>query len=243
MSRKLRHLISSAVSKPLARSRGPLISVKLSQSNSLGLAAEMNGRVRGGGDAGEFLQRPDVLRLAAEFEVADQHAVRIAAEGAVFLFVNLLEQGALVELGRLLHIRGDFLERGVQDPELQARAGLRIGHQIMQAFPRSLQLLELGIVENFVDLLADQLIDLGDPRLDGGRRVPAHGHSVVDNLVRERLDQFLGVGNLGDFPRHFGRRDHLVHQASDGWRLGRYGIRGGLIIRLSFRHWVSPRSM
>ena len=66
-------------------------------------------RVGGGGDAGELLQQGDVLRMAAELVVAHQQAVGVAAEGAVLLLVDLLEQRALVELGGLLEVLEQLL--------------------------------------------------------------------------------------------------------------------------------------
>ena len=43
--------------------------------------------------------------MLAEFVVADQGAERRAAEDAVLFFVDLLEQGALIELRRALQSR------------------------------------------------------------------------------------------------------------------------------------------
>ena len=63
----------------------------------------------GRGHAADFLQGGDILRHAAKLEVADQHADRIASERAVFVFVDALEQGALVELRGLLQVVDDFL--------------------------------------------------------------------------------------------------------------------------------------
>ena len=81
----------------------------------------------GGGHAGDHLQQADVLGVAAELVVADQHAVGLAAELAVLLLVDLLEQGALVELDGLLQVLEQLLLADVEDPDLQVLAGLASG--------------------------------------------------------------------------------------------------------------------
>ena len=53
----------------------------------------------------DLLQQFDVLRMLAEIVVADQRAERSAAEDAELFFVDLLEERALVELGRALQVR------------------------------------------------------------------------------------------------------------------------------------------
>ena len=73
-------------------------------SNSFGLAAATNGAWAAAATPRDLLEQADVLRVAAELVVADQHAVGLAAEGAVLLLVDLLEQGALVELDGLLQV-------------------------------------------------------------------------------------------------------------------------------------------
>ena len=78
-------------------------------SNSFGLAAEMNGACAAAATLRDLLEQGDVLRVAAELVVADQHAVGVAAEGAVLLLVDLLEERALVELDRLLEVLQQLL--------------------------------------------------------------------------------------------------------------------------------------
>jgi hypothetical protein len=56
-------------------------------------------RVRRRGDVRDLLQQLDVLPAAVELVVAEQARDGVAAEDAVLLLVDLLEQGALVELG------------------------------------------------------------------------------------------------------------------------------------------------
>ena len=117
----------STLSKILARSRGLASSVKLSKLNSLGLAADDERGVRRRGHAGDHLQQADVLGVAAELVVADQHPVRLAAELAVLFLVDLLEQRALVELDGLLQVLEQLLLLDVQDPDLEGRRRSRTG--------------------------------------------------------------------------------------------------------------------
>ena len=72
--------------------------------NSFGLAAATNGACAAAATFEIIFEQADVLGLLAELVVADQHAVRLAAELAVLLLVDLLEQGALVELDGLLQV-------------------------------------------------------------------------------------------------------------------------------------------
>jgi hypothetical protein len=95
-----------------------------------------------------LIEEVDVLGLARDFEVADQGAVGRAAEGAEFLFVDLLEQRALVEFQRRLEVLHQFALGGVEHADLQAGTGGAVLHQVMQAGPAALQLLELGRVHD-----------------------------------------------------------------------------------------------
>ena len=61
-------------------------------SNRRGEARGDERRVRGRGDVRELLEQGHVLRMAAELVVADEQAEGVAAEGAVLLLVDLLEQ-------------------------------------------------------------------------------------------------------------------------------------------------------
>ena len=89
---------------------------------------------------------------AAEFVIADQHAIRLAAQLAVFLFVDLLEQGALIEFGRLFQVFEQIALADVQHADLEVFARFGMMHQIVQPAPGRFQLLEIGVVHDFVDL-------------------------------------------------------------------------------------------
>ena len=60
--------------------------------------------MRGRRHVGDLLQQFDVFGVLAEFVIADQRAEGRAAEDAVLFFVDLLEQGALVEFGGALQV-------------------------------------------------------------------------------------------------------------------------------------------
>ena len=117
-----------------------------------GAAAGDERSVRRGGDVRDLLQQRDVLRMAAELVVADEHAERVAAEGAVFFLVDLLEEGALVELGGLLEVLEQLLLGDVQDADLEARAGLGVHARGSAGRARSLRALEVGVVQDLVEL-------------------------------------------------------------------------------------------
>ena len=78
-----------------------------------GAAAGDERRVRGGRDLRHLPEQLHVRRRVVEVVVADQAAVRLAAELAVFLLVELLEDGALVPgdaLVLLQRLARSFLE-------------------------------------------------------------------------------------------------------------------------------------
>ena len=57
-----------------------------------------------GRDVRNLFKQLQVLGMLAEFVVADQRAERRAAENAVLLLVNFLEQRALIEFRRSLEV-------------------------------------------------------------------------------------------------------------------------------------------
>ncbi len=168
-----------------------------------GARAGDEGRVRRGGHLGHLGQQLHVGRRVVEVVVAHQRAVGLAAELAVFLFVQLLEQRRLVP-GRAL----EALERlaqvllgDVEHADLQLLVGLGVVHQVVQAAPRRLQLLEVLVVDDAVDLLGELLVERGDHALDGLDRVAADDVGVGQRLLRQRLHRLLhralGLGGLG----------------------------------------------
>ena len=61
-------------------------------------------RVARGRYLGEVLQQRDVLRTAAELEVADDGAIGLAARGVVLVLVHVLVEPALRHLGSILEV-------------------------------------------------------------------------------------------------------------------------------------------
>ena len=169
-------------------------------------------RVGSRGDVRQLLQQADVLRMATEGEVADQQAEGLSAEGAVFLFVDLLEQCALVELDRLLQVVLQFVLADVQQAQLEPRAGLGVAHQLVQAAPGGFQLLQLGVVDDLVELVADQRIDLADAVVDHRHGVLVDGHALVEDLGGEFREHVAGIVLLAVVVGHAALGDDLVEQ-------------------------------
>ncbi len=149
---------------------------------TVGAAAGDERGVGGGGDLGHLAEQFHVRRAVVEVVVADQAAERLAAELAVLLLVELLEDGALVP-GRALELLqglAQLLLRDVHHPDLEHLVRFGVVHQVMQAAPGALQLLEVLVVQDLVDLLGQLAVDLGDHRLDGPRpRRPRSGRSAA----------------------------------------------------------------
>ena len=100
--------------------------MKLSRLNISGDAAVMNGACAAAATCEIFSSSSMSCPDRAEFVVADQRAERRAAEDAELLLVDLLEQRALIELGRPLQIAQQLLLRDVEDLDLEHRARLAL---------------------------------------------------------------------------------------------------------------------
>ncbi|CAJ8693906.1 Uncharacterised protein [Burkholderia pseudomallei] len=175
-------------------------------------------RVRGGRDVRHLLDEVLVFRLARDLVVAHQHAERRAAERAEFLFVHLLEERALIELGRVLEIANEIALRRVQRLDLDRRAGVAFLHQVIEPAPGALETLELRRVHHGRELRRDQAIELRDARVDGRRQVVRHHHRAVKHLTDELADQILRARMLGFGFRDLALLDDLVEQR--GFRAG-----------------------
>src|ERR1035441_3207487 len=136
----------------------------------------------------------DVFSAAAELIVAHQRPERSAAEDAKFLFIDLLEEGALIELQRTLQIPEKVPLGDVQQLDLQHVAGFALQDQMPDSGPRGFQLLEGGIVQNLVQLQRDQAVNLGNARSDCRFRIAAKGHLPFKNLVDELRSEERRVG-------------------------------------------------
>src|SRR5262249_27225318 len=155
------------------------------------------------------------------------------AGGAELVLVDLFEEGALVELDRLLHVPGQVALGDVEHPDLQLGAGLRVHDQVVQAAPGALHLLERGVVQDGGQLLRQGRVEGLDAGLDGLRDVLAVGHRALEGLVGQGADEVLGPRTLG----LLGRRDHLVEEAGRRGLGGRGRRLGGF--ELTCTHYLS----
>src|SRR5688572_31033396 len=96
--------------------------------------------MRGRCDVRYFLEPLDVLRAAAKLVVADQHAVRAAAESSVLFLVDFLELDALIELNSALQVLLNLVLPGVQKTKLQHGARLSTHDKVVKSAPRSFEL-------------------------------------------------------------------------------------------------------
>ncbi|MNQ35177.1 hypothetical protein D3C85_486520 [compost metagenome] len=126
------------------------------------------GRVGHAGDAGDVLQGLDVRGARVEGVVGDQGADRLAAELAVLGGVDVLVQAGLGDLRAVFEVVEQILFGGVDDLQLDVFAEVGAIHQQLQAAPGRLQGLKFGVVEDFVHLLAELGVDLGDHAVDHG---------------------------------------------------------------------------
>jgi len=126
-----------------------------------------------------------------EIVIADEAAIRSTAKLAVFLFIDFLEDRALIPCRafEFLQGRGKLALRNIEDADLQHLVGLGVGDEIVQAAPGGFQLLEIRMVNDLVDLLGELCVERGDNCLDRAQRVRADQLRIAERLLRERLDR------------------------------------------------------
>ncbi len=78
--------------------------------------------------------------------------------------------------------------------------------------------MQVGVVQHFVELGADQLVDLADAVVDHCHRVLVDGHAFVEDLGSEFGQHVAGVVLLAVVVGHAAFGDDLVQQ---GQGLGR----------------------
>ena len=204
----------------------------------LGAGHRKKWRVCRGGDIRDLFQDRHILRVAPEFIVAHQAAIGIPAERAVLLFVDALEHHALIEFGGLLHVAQQLFLSQVEQPEFQHGAGFRIHYKIIQPAPCSFQLLQLPVVENLIELIADPLIDLGDVGFDRCHRVRRNLHALIEHLADEFADQSAGIRLLLRIFGHAAFQHDLVEQGqSRGGAAVSWCIGFGFLVRHAELLW------
>ena len=237
-SRSERQPAYSGDEKILARSRGLASSCQRVHAHHGRRGRRDERRVRGRRNLRHLAQQLDVARGVVEIVVADQAAVGLAAQLAVLLFVELLEQRALVP-GRalvLLEGLGEILLRDVHHSNLEHLVRFGVADEVMQPAPRAFHLLESLVMHDLVDLVGQLLVDLGDDRLDRADHVVGHDGRLAQRLLGERAHGVLDLGprpvGLGlEFPLQ--QRRELV-AFLDGRLCG--------LLLLCFSHLWTPRS-
>src|ERR1019366_2657673 len=149
-------------------------------------------------------------------------------------FVELLEDGALVPRGALESLQGlpEVFLRDVEHPDLEHLIRFAVVDQVVEASPRALELLHVGVMEDLVDLIAQLAIELCDDGLDVLDRVVRRDLAAGEGLRRERangaLDLFARAVGLG--------LELLVEERREVVRRAGRGFRGGLRLFLLFGH-------
>jgi hypothetical protein len=151
--------------------------------------------------------------MAGDLEVTDQRTKRLAAEHPELFLIDLLEHHALVELGRTLQVAEEFLLAGVQHTNFQVGSAFGLVNQVLQPAPRSFQFLEIRVVQDLVELDRDQVIDLGDARIDHCFRIAGESHLPCQELGDELLDEVTASFPGGRIARQPSLFDDLVQQA------------------------------
>ena len=80
----------------------------------------------------------------------------------------------------------------------------------MQAPPGRFQLLEGLGVQDFVELIANQLINLRNTIVEHRNGIVTQDHPLVEHLDRQFPDQVPGIGALGFVADHVTFLDNLI---------------------------------
>ncbi len=179
-------------------------------------------RERGGRHVRDHAQRLDILGVIGEFIIADQRAVGLAAGRSEFIFVDLLEELALVEFDRPAEIAVELALAHVERADLQGGPRLAVHDEVVEAPPAAFELLELRRVHDRRELGGDLLVDEPDRFVEGDRQVFLVDDRSFERLFGQRAQQFLRLLRLG----LLGCRDRLIEQAEFG--SGGSGLCGGL---------------
>src|SRR5690606_14889979 len=90
---------------------------------------------------------------------------------------------------RLLEVLEELLLGDVEDLELQRRAGLGLVEEVAETPPGALETLEVGVVQDLVELEGDDPVDLGDAGVEHrlGVRLERDGafHHLFDEAAHE----------------------------------------------------------
>src|SRR3984957_3318213 len=105
-------------------------------------------------------QQVHIFRTSAEFIVSYHRCEGSATKDSELLFIDFLEQRTLVEFRCALQIFQKIMLRCIEDLDLQHDASFALVHQVLDATPCSLKLLERWVMQDLIQLLRDQLIDL-----------------------------------------------------------------------------------
>ena len=168
--------------------------------------------------------------MVGEFIVADQRAVGFAAGRAKLVFVDLLEELALIELDGPAEVAVEIALAHIEHADLQGRPGLAVHDEVIEPPPAAFELLELGAVHDRRKLGGDLLVDELDRLVEGDRQILLVDDRSFERLLGQGAQQFLRLLRLG----LLGRRNRLVEQAE--FRCGRCGLAGCLGVGRSHRH-------
>ena len=142
---------------------------------------------------GHFGQQLDIWRALVKMVVTYQAAKRLTAKLAVFLFINFLEERALVPIGAFVALQG-FAQLGLGDvhhPNLELLVGLGVVDHVMQAAPGTFELLEVLMVQNLIDLVRQFFVDCRNHVFNGFDDVFADQLGLRQRLLGQRLHRFF----------------------------------------------------
>ncbi len=147
------------------------------------------------------------MRTVVELVIADQATERLTAELTELLLIHLLEDRALVPGTALVMTEGtsQFLLADVHHPDAQVGADFGIGDQIVQATPRTFELLHVGVMKDLGQLLGNLGVNFCNKLVYRFQNVLVDNNLVTTNELEECTDGRLDcIGSLiGPRPEGF----------------------------------------
>ncbi|MCY1432957.1 hypothetical protein D9M71_489750 [compost metagenome] len=181
--------------------------LKALEIKELGAGSHHEWRMGHGTDGGHVAQQLHVRGRRAEGIVADHRRHRLSAELAEAGGVHVFVETAAGDVTGVLKVVEQLLFGHMQYIEFDVLAKIRAVHQQLQSAPGGLQLLKLGLVQDYVHLLAQDTVYLGD--------------HLVDALLVDRLLMIVALQDFANESSHtlpgdgiafLGRTDHRVGQ-------------------------------
>jgi hypothetical protein len=174
----------------------------VAQAEQAGAGVGEEGDVGHRADGGAVLEDLEVGGAAVGVEGGADDPVGLAAEDAEGAAVEVFVEAGLGGVGGVLGVGAEVVLGGVDDLEADIFAEVDALDEVLDASPGGLEVLDLGVVEDRVDLGGQAAVEVGDEVVDAVL-VDARGRlggaeQVVEEGAGAGADELVGLAVGGD---------------------------------------------